>query len=729
MGFEGAREMRLVHVQRLAGRRRAGPRRRGLGPVALAAAVLTAAALVGGTSYPAHAGTSAPFGGTPAAVPGTVQAANYDTGGQGVAYNATSTNGSANSYRSDGIDLEDTTDTQDTSPAGGAYDLGWTTTGQWFNYTVDVASAGTYTVSVRLASPDGVTDALHIANSAGTSLSGAVAAPETGGWQDWTTVTASVTLPAGVQTLTIDQDNAGWNIHFLTFTAAGTSAPFGGTPAAVPGTVQAANYDTGGQGVAYNATSTNGSANSYRSDGIDLEDTTDTQDTSPAGGAYDLGWTTTGQWFNYTVDVASAGTYTVSVRLASPDGVTDALHIANSAGTSLSGAVAAPETGGWQDWSTVTASVTLPAGVQTLTIDQDNAGWNIHFLTFTVAVSAPNLGPNVYVFNTSMSTTTIQNDINQVYSTQQSNQFGTQRYELMFEPGTYDVSVPVGFYTEVVGLGQSPTQTVITGGGIYANAAWNDGNATENFWRGVENITIDPSSGSTEWAVSQAAPMRRVDIEGNLVLDDDTSGNTTSNWSSGGFISDSIVTGQVNSGTQQQFLMRNDQLGSWTGSNWNMVFVGSTGVPGQSFPSPPDTTVSQTPTVDEKPYLYIDSSGNWDVFVPSNRTSAQGVSWASGNTPGTSLPISDFYIATPSSTVAQINAALAGGQDLLFTPGVYQVNGTIDVTNPDTVVLGLGLATLVSNGGDTILQTADVNGIRIGGLIFDAGSTNSPVLE
>jgi hypothetical protein len=563
MGFEGAREMRLVHVQRLAGRRRAGPRRRGLGPVALAAAVLTAAALVGGTSYPAHAATD---------------------------------------------------------------------------------------------------------------------------------------------------------------------APYGGTPAAVPGTVQAANYDTGGQGVAYNATSTNGSANSYRSDGIDLEDTTDTQDTSPAGGAYDLGWTTTGQWFNYTVDVASAGTYTVSVRLASPDGVTDALHIANSAGTSLSGAVAAPETGGWQDWSTVTASVTLPAGVQTLTIDQDNAGWNIHFLTFTVAVSAPNLGPNVYVFNTSMSTTTIQNDINQVYSTQQSNQFGTQRYELMFEPGTYDVSVPVGFYTEVVGLGQSPTQTVITGGGIYANAAWNDGNATENFWRGVENITIDPSSGSTEWAVSQAAPMRRVDIEGNLVLDDDTSGNTTSNWSSGGFISDSIVTGQVNSGTQQQFLMRNDQLGSWTGSNWNMVFVGDTGVPAQSFPNPPYTTVNQTPTVDEKPYLYIDSSGNWDVFVPSNRTSSQGVSWANGNTPGTSLPLSDFYIATPSSTVAQINTALANGQDLLFTPGVYQVNGTIDVNNPNTVVLGLGLATLVSNGGDTILQTADVSGIRIGGLIFDAGTTNTSVL-
>src|SRR6202035_3408688 len=180
--------------------------------------------------------------------------------------------------------------------------------------------------------------------------------------------------------------------------------------------------------------------------------------------------------------------------------------------------------------------------------------------------STPNFGSNVYVFNTSMSTSTIQSDINNVWNQQQSNDMGTARYEFMFEPGTYNVSVPVGFYTEVVGLGQNPTQTVITGGGIFANAAWSGGNATTNFWRGVENIPLDPSSGSTEWAVSQADPMRRVQVDGHMVLDDNTSGNTSSNWSSGGFISDSVVTGQVNSGTQQQFIMRNDKLESWTGS-------------------------------------------------------------------------------------------------------------------------------------------------------------------
>jgi Carbohydrate binding module (family 6)/F5/8 type C domain len=166
-------------------------------------------------SSAAGGGTEAPYGGTAAAVPGTVQAANYDTGGQGVAYNVTSVNGTGNSYRSDGVDLETCTDT------GCGDDLGWTTTGQWFKYTVNVATAGTYTVSFRFASPSGVSDALHIASSSGANLSGSVNAPDTGGWQTWVTATASVTLPAGRQTLTVDQDNGGWNLHSMAFAAAG----------------------------------------------------------------------------------------------------------------------------------------------------------------------------------------------------------------------------------------------------------------------------------------------------------------------------------------------------------------------------------------------------------------------------------------------------------------------------------------------------------------------------
>jgi Carbohydrate binding module (family 6)/Beta-1,3-glucanase len=378
--------MGSIHVPRLTGRRRAGPRLGRTGRIGLAVAVVAAMTLVAGAHYAASAATDAPYGGTAAAVPGTVYAANYDTGGQGVAYNVTSTNGSANSYRSDGVDLEVTADTQNNTGAG-AYDLGWTTAGQWFNYTVNAATAGTYTLSFRVASPYGITDALHIDNASGTNLSGSVAVPNTGGYQDWTTVTASVTLPAGQQTLTVDQDSNGWNLHYITFASTGGGgtppptgeAPYGGTPAAVPGTVQAENYDTGGQGVAYNVTAVNGTANSYRSDGVDLEATTDT------GGGYDLGWTATGQWFKYTVDVATAGTYAVSLRLAAPTAVTNALQIDNAAGTDLTGVITAPATGGWQDWTTVTANITLPAGVQTLTVDQDSPGWNINYLTFATS--------------------------------------------------------------------------------------------------------------------------------------------------------------------------------------------------------------------------------------------------------------------------------------------------------------------------------------------------------
>ena len=138
-----------------------------------------------------------------------------DTGGSGVAYHVNSVNGSANSYRSDGVDLETTTDT------GGGYDMGWTASGQWFKYTVNVASAGSYTVNFRVAAPSSVTDGFHLSNSSGTNLSGNINVAGTGGWQDWTTVSATVTLPAGVQTLTLNQDNGGWNINWFSFTSGG----------------------------------------------------------------------------------------------------------------------------------------------------------------------------------------------------------------------------------------------------------------------------------------------------------------------------------------------------------------------------------------------------------------------------------------------------------------------------------------------------------------------------
>ncbi|MFC5908851.1 RICIN domain-containing protein [Streptacidiphilus monticola] len=335
----------------------------------------------------------------------------------------------------------------------------------------------------------------------------------------------------------------------------------------------------------------------------------------------------------------------------------------------------------------------------------------------------PDLGPNVKVFDPSMPASSIQSAVNSVYSSQQSDQFGTNRYALLFKPGSYNVDVPVGFYTQVAGLGASPDDVSLTGGGVHVDAAWSGGNATQNFWRDVENLSDTPSSGTLEYAVSQADPFRRVDVHGSMTLDDYTSGNTSSNWSSGGFIGDSRVSGQINSGTQQQFLTQDTTMGSWSGSNWNMVFVGDNGAPGQSFPT--YTTVAQTPTVREKPYLYVDSTGLYNVMVPALRTNATGPDWTGGSTAGTSIPITQFYVVKSGDTAASINAALSSGLNLLFTPGVYHLSAPLNITRKDTVVLGLGLATLVPDNGVTAITTADVDGIDIAGLIVSAGTTNS----
>ncbi|MEU8972506.1 RICIN domain-containing protein [Streptomyces monashensis] len=332
----------------------------------------------------------------------------------------------------------------------------------------------------------------------------------------------------------------------------------------------------------------------------------------------------------------------------------------------------------------------------------------------------PDLGPNVVVFDPSMSASTIQGKLDTIFKQQETNQFGSERYAVLFKPGAYTADVNVGFYTQVLGLGLTP-DAVTVNGAVHAEADWFQGNATQNFWRGAENLSVNPAGGQDRWAVSQAAPYRRMHLRGNLALDD-------GGWSSGGYLADSQVDGQVASGTQQQWMTRNSQLGSWTGSNWNMVFTGSRGVPSTSFPNPPYTSVAQSPVTREKPFLYVDGGGSYQVFVPSVRSNTAGTSWGSGSAAGTSVPLSQFYVVKPGATAAQMNAALAAGQNLLVTPGVYHLDQTLKVTRPDTVVLGLGLATLVPDNGITAMTVADVDGVQLAGLLFDAGTTSSKTL-
>ena len=336
-------------------------------------------------------------------------------------------------------------------------------------------------------------------------------------------------------------------------------------------------------------------------------------------------------------------------------------------------------------------------------------------------VPPPDFGPNVLIFNRTMSSADIQQQIDKVYATQRHNEFGPERNAILFLPGDYTVDVPIGFYTQVLGLGASPDSVHITGN-VHSDAAARNNNATTTFWRAAENFSVAPTGGEMKWAVSQAAPFRRMHVQGDIVLHQN-------GWASGGWMSDTLIDGNVAAGPQQQWISRNSEWHSWTGANWNMVFVGVPNPPEGEWPSPPYTKIAQTPIVREKPYLQVDASGNYSVRVPAIRANSTGITWHAAVAPGKTIPIAEFYIAHPNrDNASTINAQLVKHKNLILTPGIYDLTEPIRVVHPNTVVMGLGFATLRPVNGTAAITTADVDGIIIAGLLFDAGPTQSPVL-
>ena len=369
-------------------------------------------------------------------------------------------------------------------------------------------------------------------------------------------------------------------------------------------------------------------------------------------------------------------------------------------------------------------------------------------LTGTAAAAAqsaddsPDLGVNVTVFDPSMPVSEIQANLDATHAAQVDNEMGTDRFAYLFEPGTYGTAenplqIKVGYYTEIAGLGASPTDVVINGKVETYNRCLAPDNcvALVNFWRTLSNLSINVNAAGQDgcratanfWAVSQAASMRRVAISGNTLslMDYCTAGPQ---FASGGFIADSSLPNTLN-GSQQQWLTRNSELGGWTNGVWNQVFSGVVGAPDDAgFPSPPYTTLDTTPVSREKPYLFIDEHGDYSVRVPAARTQTSGTSWANGMTPGRTLPISAFFVAKPSDSVKVINNQLARGKHLLLTPGMYDIARSIEIKRRDTVVLGLGHATLTAVDGSTPLEVADVPGVIVAGVTVDAGPEESPVL-
>ncbi|MET1016061.1 MAG: hypothetical protein ABWX76_04550 [Leifsonia flava] len=377
----------------------------------------------------------------------------------------------------------------------------------------------------------------------------------------------------------------------------------------------------------------------------------------------------------------------------------------------------------------------------------------------------PDFGPNVTIFDPS----TPVDEINATLASFANEaEFSTNRHAAFFKPGTYGsaagendpatatgiVNAEVGYYTSISGLGASPEDVRINGA-LHVEPVracepnpWDcqsPGSLTR-FWRSLSNMSINPiqrplgvdaerpfPSGVTDphqmrWAVSQAAPLRRMNIEGSLTLF-----GRVGEYASGGYMANSAVSGTVVNGSQQQWFTRDSSVGTWEGGVWNVTSVGVEGAHAATpagegdAATPLYTTVAETPVTRESPFLYLDGD-EYKVFVPKAKTNSSGVDWSTDAASGDALSIADFYIAKTGDTAAQINAALAEGKNLLVTPGVYTLSEAITVTRADTVVLGLGLATLVPTNGNAAIDIADVTGVKVAGLTVDAGEVNSPVL-
>jgi hypothetical protein len=359
-------------------------------------------------------------------------------------------------------------------------------------------------------------------------------------------------------------------------------------------------------------------------------------------------------------------------------------------------------------------------------------------------VSIPDFGPNVTLIDPTMTVDQINTTL-QSLSTK-STGFDAIRNAVYFMPGTYGsdagadtpatatgfINATVGFMETVQGLGASPDDVTINGNLRVGRAG---GSALGTFWRSLGNLRINPieadeTAHTLRWNTSQASPLRRVDIVGNLDLSGATAGANT--------IANSRVSGVVTAGFdwvtdsplvpgQFYYYFHDSQIGSWQGHWINYVFSGVVGAPATQFNPGDVTTLATTPVTREAPFLYVDKEA-FKVFVPNAQTNVRGFHWDTQGCSGSSLPLSQFYIAKPTDSTDTLNDALAHGKNLILTPGVYKVTEAIHVTRPNTIIMGMGLATVTPINGTAAIEVDDVPGVSISALTVDANTTNSDVL-
>lgn len=379
-------------------------------------------------------------------------------------------------------------------------------------------------------------------------------------------------------------------------------------------------------------------------------------------------------------------------------------------------------------------------------------------------------GANTFIFANTDRVEDIDNILLKLYEQQHDSasdaQFKSDHYQVYFKPGDYTETscMYLGFYTAINGLGKTPYDVELNNIAIPDYLGGN--NATCNFWRSVENISIintgneqgKAQEGSWRadwfnWAVAQAAPLRRVYSQRPVAYD------WNYGWASGGYVADCLLAGVDGEGNSagtwsgQQFYTRNSILsGNAFGTTLNNFFQG---VIAPNLPTSEEegwqalvngngysnwniaddsgnqqvfTTINETDKIAEKPFLYLDN-GEYYVFVPDVVENTKGTSWSKDDMgKGTSIPLSEFYVANPTDSAATINEQIDAGKHIYFTPGIYHANTPIEVDREGTIVLGTGLATIIPDNNVAAMKIADKDGIRIAGLIFDAGEYSQYLL-
>lgn len=321
------------------------------------------------------------------------------------------------------------------------------------------------------------------------------------------------------------------------------------------------------------------------------------------------------------------------------------------------------------------------------------------------------------------------NDLNDV----EEGHFSDRRLAILFKPGEYrGVTVKVGYYTQVLGLGLRADDVAFkeTDKGVWCPAmgAIPNPGSLDAFWRSVENFRTEARDGMM-WAVSQAAPMRRVHVTGNLHL------YHPGAWASGGFMADVSVDGETQMGTQQQWMSRNCDLGTpdheTMGGQWNQVFVGCTEVPAARFPFGDDpsagiSNIPATPVIAEKPFITIDNDGKYWLHIPPVRWLSVGsdASHTPMETGAESVPFSNVFVANVENhgNGVAIQAKLDAGLHVVLAPGVFHLTTTLTLRKPGQVLLGIGMATLhpPSNGDPCVRVAPAVPNVRVAGLMLGA---------